>query len=313
MIIDPERAIGAAGAWEHRDVSANGARFHVVEAGQGPAVLLLHGFPLFWWTWRQQLTALAEAGYRAIAMDLRGYGGSDHTPHGYDPVTLAADIAGVVRSLGEEQACIVGHGWGGLGAWSVAVLQPSVVRGIVPVSMPHPRAMRANLRRTGQWRRLGFIAGFQVPIWPERSLTRQDGARVEQFLRAWSGDDGWVDTAAGPYRSAFLRWPTAHTAIEGHRWAVRSRWRTDGRRYMAAMTRPVAADVLHVHGALDPIVLADSCAGSAAFVQGTYQLWTMPAGHFPQEEDPHEFTAGLLAWLSERPGVPRGTGDATVP
>ena len=104
-----------------------------MEAGHGPAVLLLHGFPQFWWTWRHQLTALADAGYRAIAMDLRGYGGSDHTPHGYDPATLAADIVGVVRSLGEEPACIVGHGWGGLGAWSVAVLQPSVVRGIVPV------------------------------------------------------------------------------------------------------------------------------------------------------------------------------------
>ena len=101
---DPDVAIRASGPWTHRDVSANGARFHVVDTGDGPVVVLLHGFPTFWWTWRRQLTALAAAGYRAIAMDLRGYGGSDHPPHGYDPRTLSADVAGVIRSLGEEEA-----------------------------------------------------------------------------------------------------------------------------------------------------------------------------------------------------------------
>lgn len=299
-IPDPERAIGAPGPWEHRDVAANGARFHVVEAGQGPAVLLLHGFPLFWWTWRLQLTALADAGYRAVAMDLRGYGGSDHTPHGYDPATLAADIAGVIRSLGEERAWIVGHGWGGLGAWSVPVLQPEVARGIVPVSMPHPWALRANLLRNGQWRRLGFVAGFQLPFAPERSLTKESGARIERLLRAWSADDAWVAPVAGPYRAAFLRWPTAHTAIEGHRWAVRSRLRTDGRRYMSAMSAPVVANVLQIHGAHDPVLAAASCAGSDRLVSGTYQQVTLPVGHFPHEEDPDGFTRTLLDWLARQ-------------
>ncbi|MCX6431896.1 MAG: alpha/beta fold hydrolase, partial [Actinobacteria bacterium] len=93
---EPDAAIRAAGPWTHRDVAANGARFHVADIGDGPAVVLLHGFPTFWWTWRHQLTALAAAGYRAIAMDLRGYGGSDHPPEGYDPRTLSADIAGVI-------------------------------------------------------------------------------------------------------------------------------------------------------------------------------------------------------------------------
>lgn len=302
MITDPERAIETPGPWEHRVVAANGARFHLVEAGTGPAVLLLHGFPLFWWTWRHQLVALAEAGYRAIAMDLRGYGGSDHTPHGYDPVTLASDIAGVIRSLGEEQAWIVGHGWGGLGAWSVPVLQPAVARGIVPVSMPHPRVMRANAIRGGQWRHLGLLASVQLPFWPERTLTQQDGARIESLLRSWSHDPSWVDEAAATYRSAFLRWPTAHTAIEGYRWAVRSRWRTDGRRYMASMLAPLAVDVLHVHGSADPILLPGSCDGSEAMVDGTYERWALAVGHFPQEEAAEEFSTGLVAWLDRRRG-----------
>jgi len=302
MITEPERAIEAPGPWEHRVVAANGARFHVVEAGSGPAVLLIHGFPLFWWTWRHQIVALAEAGYRAIAMDLRGYGGSDHTPRGYDAMTLAADIAGVTRSLGEEQAWIVGHGWGGLGAWTTAALQPAATRGIVPVSMPHPRAMRANTLRGGQWRRMGLLGAVQIPFWPERAFTRQDGARLETLLRTWSADPGWVDEASAAYRSAFLRWPTAHTAVEGYRWAVRSRVRTDGRRYLNAMSTPISVDVLLVHGSADPLLLPSSNRGSRELVSGDYQEWSLPVGHFPQEEAPSQFSDGLLAWLDARRG-----------
>lgn len=82
----------------HREVAANGARFHIAEMGDGPLVMLVHGFPQFWWTWRHQLVALADAGFRAVAMDLRGVGGSDRTPRGYDPANLALDITGVIRS-----------------------------------------------------------------------------------------------------------------------------------------------------------------------------------------------------------------------
>ena len=90
------------GPWTHRDLSANGVRLHVAEAGEGPLVLLLHGFPEFWWAWRAQLPALAAAGFRAVAPDLRGYGGSDKPPRGYDLPTAAADVAALVRALGEQ-------------------------------------------------------------------------------------------------------------------------------------------------------------------------------------------------------------------
>lgn len=116
------------GPWTHRDVAANGARFHIAELGDGPLVLLLHGFPQFWWTWRHQLTALADAGFRAVAMDLRGVGGSDRTPRGYDPANLALDITGVIRSLGEPDAALVGHDMGGYLAWTAAVMRPKLVR-----------------------------------------------------------------------------------------------------------------------------------------------------------------------------------------
>lgn len=296
----PDSVIRAPGPWQHRDVSANGARFHVVEAGTGPTVLLLHGFPTFWWTWRRQITALADAGYRAVAMDLRGYGGSDHPPEGYDPRTMAADVAGVIRSLGVTQAVIVGHGWGGLAAWSMAVLEPEVVRGIAPVSSPHPRRIRAALLGSHQQRRaMSYAVGFQWPFLPERSLTAHDGARVVDLIASWSADPSWLDDdAATNYRAAFLRWPTAHTAVEYHRWAVRSVVRPDGLSYMSLMEAPVQCPVLQLSGADDPMVLQATVDGSGEFVRGSYARVDLACGHFPHEETPDAFTRELLDWLS---------------
>ncbi|WP_040924835.1 alpha/beta fold hydrolase, partial [Saccharomonospora iraqiensis] len=105
---DPS-SVRLAGPWTHRDVSANGIRLHVAELGSGPLVLLLHGFGEFWWVWHRQLRDLADAGYRAVAVDLRGYGDSDKPPRGYDGWTLAGDVAGLVRALGERRAHLVGH------------------------------------------------------------------------------------------------------------------------------------------------------------------------------------------------------------
>lgn len=296
---DPEEAIRAPGPWTHRDVAANGSRFHVADVGDGPVVLLLHGFPTFWWTWRKQLVRLAEAGYRAIAMDLRGYGGSDHPPEGYDPRTLSADVAGVIRCLGVPEATIVGHGWGGLVAWSTAVLEPEVVRAIAPVSMPHPRQLRSALLRDGRQRAaMRYALGFQWPFLPERSLTAHDGKRVGDFLASWSQDPGWLDEATrDTFQAAFLRWPTAHTAIEYHRWAVRSVLRPDGLGYMSVMEAPVQRPVLQVHGTADPMVLVGSVDGSDEYVRAPYTRVDLSAGHFVHEEVPEDFSRALLTWL----------------
>lgn len=296
---DPEAFIRAPGPWTHRDVSANGSRFHVVDAGDGPAVVLLHGFPTFWWTWRRQVTALADAGYRALAMDLRGYGGSDHPPEGYDPRTLSADVAGVIRSLGEENAVIVGHGWGGLIAWSTAVLEPETVRAIVPVSMPHPRQLRRALLRRGRQRSaMRYSLSFQLPFVPENRLARRDGQRVIDLMTSWSHDTSWLDQiTTDAYRAAFMRWPTPHTAVEYHRWGARSSIRPDGLSYMSLMEAPIQRRVLQMQGALDPMMLPSSVDGSEDYVRGGYERVDLDTGHFPHEEAPDAFNAALLEWL----------------
>jgi pimeloyl-ACP methyl ester carboxylesterase len=289
------------GPWEHRMVAANGARFHVAELGEGPLVLLLHGFPEFWWAWRHQLPALAHAGYRAVAMDLRGFGASDKPPRGYDLVTLAADVDGIIRSLGAADAVLVGHDWGGLLGWSLAALRPKGIRRLAAVSAPHPLRMRAALvTDPRQAKASSYILAFQAPVLPERRLVRDDGALVERMLRA-AAAPGWPGAEeAARYRQAIRIPGVAHCSLEIYRWAVRSLPRPDGLRYARRMHRPVRVPTLHLHGALDPTVLPRSARGSGRFVDAPYR-WRLldNVGHFPHEEDPAHFNAELLSWLAD--------------
>jgi len=297
-------AILLPGPWTHRDVSANGIRLHVAECGAGPLVLLLHGFPEFWWSWRHQLTGLAEAGFRAVAVDLRGYGHSDKPPRGYDLWTLAGDVAGLVRALGAERAHVVGHDWGGLVGWTVATLHPRLVASFAALDAPHPLAVRAAMVRDprGQARAtLSYVAGFQLPRLPERSLTAQGGARVESIMRWWSGPD-WARTAGfaeavGHNRRAIQVPGVAHCAMEYYRWAARSQLRAEGRRFAAAMAGPLRMPVLRVQGELDPCLLVRTAKASARWA-GDGELRVLAGvGHFPHQERPAETTALLAAFL----------------
>jgi pimeloyl-ACP methyl ester carboxylesterase len=290
------------GPWAHRSVSANGTRFHVAESGDGPLVLLLHGFPEFWWTWRRQLASLKAAGFRAVAVDLRGYGGSDKPPRGYDLVTAASDAAGLIRSLGEANAVLVGHDWGGLIAWSVAAYYPKVVRRLAVVSVPHPLTLRGAVWSDpfGQGRRSGYALRFQLPLLPERQLLRDGAQRVGRMLSMWSGP-GWPDPATErTYRAAMCLPSVAHSALEYHRWFIRSRFRPDGLRYARNMRAPIQAPTLHLHGALDTCVLPSAARGSGRHVEAPYR-WRLidGAGHFPHEEMPERFDAELRSWLAD--------------
>jgi pimeloyl-ACP methyl ester carboxylesterase len=123
---------------KHRNVETNGIKMHIAEAGEGPLVLMLHGFPELWYSWRHQLPALAEAGYHAVAADVRGYGESDrpHEIEAYSMKNHVADALGILDALGEETAVIVGHDWGAPMAWNSAVLHPERYRAVVALSVP---------------------------------------------------------------------------------------------------------------------------------------------------------------------------------
>ncbi|MET8000607.1 alpha/beta fold hydrolase [Nonomuraea glycinis] len=297
-----EGVVRIEGPWTHRAVHARGTRFHVVEAGDGPLVLLLHGFPQFWWTWRQQLRSLPAAGFRAVAVDLRGYGGSDKPPRGYDLPTLAADATGLIRALGETGAIVVGHDWGGLLGWTMAVFEPKSVYRLVTVSAPHPLRLRGSLLGdpVGQLRASGRRLGFQLPLLPERRLTRDNAALVGKLLDGWSAP-GWPDQeTAGTYREAFRIPAVAHCALEYHRWFGRSQFRPDGLRYAKAMRTEIEAPTLQLHGAQDRCILPRTAQGSSRYVAAPYR-WRLleGAGHYPHEEAPEMFDNELLGWLAD--------------
>lgn len=301
-----ESVVLVDGPWMHRTLSANGQRFHVAETGSGPLVLLLHGFPEFWWSWRHQLVVLAEAGFRAVAPDLRGYGASDKPPRGYDGFTLSSDVAGMVRALGEERAVIVGHDWGGFLAWCTAALHPSVVSRLVVVAMPHPLRLRAALLTDvrGQLAASRHVLAFQRPWIPERQLVRDDAAYVGRLLHGWSGTASWPDTETERRCRDAMRIPgVAHSALEYYRWLVRSLPRPDGLRLAARMKTRVRAATLQLHGALDRCLLPRSAMGSDRHVAAAY-TWRLleGVGHFPHEEDPATFETELLRWLHDDHG-----------
>lgn len=278
----------------------------MAEAGTGPLVILLHGFPEFWWSWRHQLPALAAAGRRAVAVDLRGYGDSDKPPRGYDLWTLSGDVAGLVRALGERQADLVGQDWGGILGWCTAALHPRVVRSVTVLAAAHPRAMgQALLRDPAQRSAARYLATFQVPWLPERDLARDGAVLVEEILRdgaapRWRASSEFT-AVVRRYREAMLIPAAAHCALEYYRWVGRSQFRFDGRRFSRAVDRVARVPVLQLHGADDPYVLERTARRSARWAGNGYRYEVLPGvGHFVQQEAPGQTTALLTEFLRDR-------------
>jgi pimeloyl-ACP methyl ester carboxylesterase len=199
----------------HRQVETNGIHMHIAEAGEGPLVVLLHGFPEGWYSWRHQLVALADAGYHAVAPDQRGYGQTDAPDDiaAYAMLQLVGDVVGLVAALKEPRAVVVGHDWGAPIAWTTALFRPDLVRGVVGLSVPfRPRGSRPPLEvfRKALGERF-YQVYFQEPGVAERDLERDVRRTVRAFLFAASGDapqladpmvgaEGWVAGMPSPER-----------------------------------------------------------------------------------------------------------------
>ena len=231
---------------EHFEVQAGEVRLHCAAMGpkDGPLVVLLHGFPECWVTWRAQLPALAAAGFRAVAPDLRGYGKSDK-PRGvaaYRMEKLAGDVAALIAALGRDCADVVGHDWGGQVAWFVAMWHPEKVRRLVVLNVPHPQRFKFGMWKPRQLRRSWYMLFFQLPFLPERFMTdrrlrtsftwttERKGAygeeEIEILLEA-------VRDRTGPlnYYRAAARFPPRVSVIEAETlviWGEKDRWLGSG-------------------------------------------------------------------------------------
>jgi pimeloyl-ACP methyl ester carboxylesterase len=176
----------------HRTIEANGIRLQLAEQGSGPLVLLCHGFPESWYSWRHQLKALAEAGYRAVAPDMRGYGDSDR-PEQIDRYTLfhlVGDMVGVLDALGERQAVIAGHDWGAPVAWHAALMRPDRFRAVIGLSVPYrPRGSVQPTTVMPQNAEGSFYQlYFQSPGVAEAELEANPKTSLRKILYSGSGD-----------------------------------------------------------------------------------------------------------------------------
>ncbi|GAA4482238.1 alpha/beta hydrolase [Actinoallomurus oryzae] len=192
----------------HRFVRVNRMRLHIAEAGSGPLVLLIHGFPECWYSWRHQLTALAREGYHVVAPDQRGYARSDR-PGGVEDYTimhLVGDVIGIMDALGEENAVVAGHDWGAGVAWHTALLRPDRVRGVIGLSMPYiPRtpAPATLLMRVGMGKGY-YMLYFQKPGVADAELSRDPYDTFRRVLYAPSGDGPQGGAMVVPDGGGFL-------------------------------------------------------------------------------------------------------------
>ena len=254
-------------------------------------MILLHGFGSFWWSWRHQLRGLTGA--RVVAVDLRGYGGSDKPPRGYDGWTLAGDTAGLVRALGHKSATLVGHADGGLVCWATSVLHPRMVRAIARGQLtasgraarlgadparPGPRAAAVDAALPG-----ADVAGAVAD--PQRRRRSSSGWCAAAPVRKWLASEDFSETIRHMRRAIQIP-SAAHSALEYQRWAVRSQLRGEGRRFMRSMKRPLAVPVLHMRGDADPYVLADPVYRTQHYAPHGRYVSIAGAGHFGHEEAP---------------------------
>jgi pimeloyl-ACP methyl ester carboxylesterase len=209
----------------HRWVDVHGLRLHCVEAGTGPLVVLLHGFPEFWYAWRHQLPALADAGYRVVAPDLPGYNTSDKPPRvrDYRPQVLAQDMADLIVALGAGSAAVAGHDWGGALAWLLAMHHPERVQRLVVLNAPHPIRFLKGLRSPRQLRRSWYILAFQAPWLPERLIAARDFQALRRALgRQPTRPGAFTAQDIDRYVAAAAQPGALHAAINYYRAAFRA-------------------------------------------------------------------------------------------
>ena len=213
--------------WRETTRSVNGIELHVVEAGDPghPLLILLHGFPEFWWAWRKQLTPLADAGFHVVVPDMRGYNLSAKPQQvsDYRLDTLAADVAALGAAYGAERFHLVGHDWGAVVAWWVAALTPERLHRVVVIAGPHPDVWsRQALTHPTQAMRSTYVAFFQLPWLPEATLGGLDFAGLRTMMQASARADTFETGALDVYAEAW-RQPGALTAMLHYYRALRQR------------------------------------------------------------------------------------------
>ncbi|MEV5508104.1 alpha/beta fold hydrolase [Streptomyces orinoci] len=319
-------------AVSHRHIEVNGVGLHIAEQGEGPLVLLLHGFPECWYSWRHQFGPLAEAGYRVVAPDQRGYARSEQPDRidAYTMLHLTGDVVGLIHALGARQAVVVGHDWGAPVAWSTALLRPDLVRGVAGLSVPpSPRGTLPPL--TEMRRKLGdgfYQIHFQQPGVADAEFAADPAASFRRLLTAASGDnpspvgvvsEGGATLATLPEPERLPSWLTeADIAVFTEEYARHGdkaftgglNWYRNIDRNWELMApfdgRVIDLPALYVVGDRDLVMafpgMDELLPALPGVLPGLHRSLVLPGcGHWTQQERPEEVNSALLDFLASLP------------
>jgi pimeloyl-ACP methyl ester carboxylesterase len=286
-------------ALHNRWISGAGVGLHAATAGDpaGPPVILLHGFPEFWYGWRHQIGPLARAGFHVTALDQRGYNRSDKPPNvaDYAMDKLVADVVSCLDGLGYDKAAVVGHDWGGAVGWALAALHPERVSRLVVANCPHPRAMRAALEGSfAQLARSWYVFAAQIPGLPERVAGWADYGFLTRSMRETSRPGTFTERDFARYRRAWSR-PGAMTAmVNWYRAAARHTLRLpEGR---------VRVPTLLLWGQRDRFLRRELAPASAAMCDDVRLERFPTAGHWLLHEEPAAVNRLLVEFLGATSG-----------
>ncbi len=279
----------------HRMIETNGLKLHVVFAGpaDGSPVVLLHGFPEFWYGWRHQISPLVEAGYRVIVPDQRGYNRSDK-PRGVDAYAIdrpVADAVGLLDALGYEQAQFVGHDWGAGVVWQLALRAPERVARAVTLNVPHPSVFQAFLPgKPSQVYKSWYVFFFQVPRLPERLFGAADWRGLRWFIDTSNRPHTFSEAVLARYREAWNR-PGAFTGMLN--W-YRALLQAD----VPDPSSPIVdLPMLLLWGTQDPYLHAEMAPRSIEYCTAGRLELLEDATHWLQHEIPDRVNELLLAFL----------------
>jgi len=284
--------------WKHGFVEADGIRMHYVTQGEGKLLLLLHGFPDFWYVWRFQIPELANH-FRVVAPDLRGYNETDK-PEGADKYRLnllAGDILGLIHALGEKRAIIIGHDWGGAIAWSLAAFNPEATERLVILNAPHPNAYTAKTKGSlRQLQKSWYVFFFQTVDIPEEALSRNDYFFLKNMLRlSFVKKDSLTDADFKIYAEAWSK-PGALTAAINY-------YRANMNPTILFSDRTIAfpkikSPTLVIWGEQDAALSKDLIVDAQEFVDASYSIKHLPnCGHWVQLEEPEIVNRYILEFL----------------
>lgn len=267
----------------HGYADNNGVKIHYASLGQGPLMIMIHGFPDFWYTWRHQMIALAPH-FQTVAIDQRGYNLSDKPKGGenYRMRNLLSDVQAVIRHLRQERAIITGHDWGGVVAWQFAIHIPQMTERLIILNLPHPRGLAHELatnpqqQRNSQYARNFQQEGAHTQLSAEK-LSRwvQDPQARERYLEAFKRSD--FEAMLHYYKQNYPREPYTEPSDQ---------------------VTKVQASVLQIHGLQDEALLAGALNNTWEWLEQDYTLVTIPkAGHFVQQDASDLVSRTMRSWL----------------